>query len=152
MIQRKQTLFLLLLVCTGIAFLFTPDSYVTSNGNTTEVTLLPPDAATGLKSTIWHILAIVLNFTIITLAFITVFLYKKRTLQVKLCYILMLLTLVITVITSYAPLIIISHEDLVIKNSGFAPLIGVIGMMASYLAALFVKKDIELLRNADRIR
>lgn len=112
MIQRKQTLFLLLSLFASVALFL----YLREN-----------------------IIGIIINAIAALLALITVFLYKKRTLQVKLSYALMLLQLAITVIVSFGLL-------------GITSIIGIIGAIAAYFAAFYIKKDIELLKSADRIR
>ena len=150
MIQRKQTLFLFLLFVTGIGLLFVPSNTVTLNKTLTGIALLPYHSV-EFDSTAWHFLAIALNFIAIVLAFITVFLYKKRSLQIKFCYVLMLLELSITLVTSFSPLVVKS-ELILVESTGFGSLIGIIGMMSAYLAARLIKKDIELLKSADRIR
>jgi len=150
MIQRKQTLFLLLLICMGIALLFTPSNTVTTNGQSSGISLLPC-SSTDFSTNSWHLLAMSLNFIAIVLAFITIFIYKKRALQIKLCYILMLIELVITLLSSFCPLVEKS-ELVLVESTGFGSLIGIIGMMSAYLAARLINKDIELLKSAERIR
>jgi hypothetical protein len=93
----------------------------------------------------------VLNGTAILLGLITIFLYTRRPLQVRLCFVLMLLQLTLTLILSLCHLAVDS-EALSISGSGFAIIISTIGMISAYLAARLIKKDIELLRSADRIR
>jgi hypothetical protein len=151
MIQRKQTLFLLLLVCSGIALLFVPGNLVLMNESSVPVTLFFLQSS-ELVSSSWHYLATLFNFVAILLGLICIFLYKKRNLQIKMCYALMLIELVITVVCSYAYLVVKNDALFTVKNTHYGSMIGVVGMMAAYLAARFVKKDIELLRNADRIR
>jgi hypothetical protein len=150
MIQRKQTLFLLALVLTGVALFFVPANTVTVNGQTHGLSLAPSSSSEYTTSA-WHSLAIVLNGTAILLGLITIFLYTRRPLQVRLCFVLMLLQLTLTLILSLCHLAVDS-EALSISGSGFAIIISTIGMISAYLAARLIKKDIELLRSADRIR
>ncbi|MBX3163702.1 MAG: DUF4293 family protein [Bacteroidetes bacterium] len=117
MIQRKQTLFLLLsLLASGALFFYT---------NKTEFIGMTFNALAAL------------------LALITIFLYKKRTLQVKLSYVLMLLQLAITLLVSFTS---------ISSNSELASIIGIVGAMGAYFAVRYIKKDIALLKSADRIR
>lgn len=117
MIQRKQTLFLLLSIFASGALFF----YLSET----------------------KILGMAINACAALLAFVAIFIYKKRALQVKLCYALMLLQLTITLLVSFSS---------ISSNSELASIIGVVGMMSAYFAAYFIKKDIELLKSADRIR
>ena len=124
MIQRKQTLFLLLsLFASGILFF-----YLNEN---------------KLQSNILHYVGISVNLIASLLALITIFLFKKRTLQVKLSYALMLLQLALTLIISFTS---------TSSNSGLASIIGIVGAMGAYFAVRYIKKDIEILKSADRIR
>jgi hypothetical protein len=150
MIQRKQTLFLILTVLSGAALLSVPSNTVNINTNIQNVSLLPLNMP-GLHSTSGHLAAIVINFGGLILSFITIFLYKKRELQLKLCYALMVLWLVLASMISFCPFVI-TTEVISVQNNYMGSILGIIGMLASYMAAKFVRKDIELLKSADRIR
>jgi len=150
MIQRKQTLFLLLLVFTSIALAIVKCNILDVTGAKIGVSIfvIPAD---NLQPSIWSYLAAGIDVISLTLAFLTIFLYKNRNLQVRLCYVLMLLQLSLTLIVSFCPMIVIG-DTIKYENSGMASIIGVVGMMSAYLAAFYVKRDIELLKSADRIR
>ncbi len=151
MIQRKQTLFLLLVVFSTLALVMIPCNYVILDGNTFGVSLFSLYTA-KLTGTFWHSAGMILNVASLALALITIFLYKQRVLQVRLCFILMLLEVSITLIVSLCPIVVKTEGISSIENSGIASIVGVIGMMSAYLAARYIKKDIELLKSADRIR
>lgn len=151
MIQRKQTLFLFLLVLLGIALLFFPASTVLTNTGTTDVYLVPIDHP-ALTSTTGHLTAIALNFIGLILTFVVIFLYQRRELQLKLCYGLMILWLILTLMISFCPFVAKTETVLSVQNTYFGTILGVIGMLTSYLAARFIKKDIELIKSSDRIR
>lgn len=115
MIQRKQTLFLLLsLSASGALFFYLGNS-----------------------------IGIGINAVAALLALIAIFLYKKRSLQVKLSYALMLFQLGVTLIVSLSA---------VSYNPDLASIIGIVGAMGAYFAVRYIKKDIALLKSADRIR
>jgi len=151
MIQRKQTLFLLLVVFSALALVMIPCNYIVHNGSTLGVSLFSL-YTTELTGTVWHYTGMILDGVSLTLALITIFLYKQRVLQVRLCFLLMLLELGVTLIVSFCPMVEKTEGITSIENSGIASIIGVIGMMSAYLAARYIKKDIELLKSADRIR
>lgn len=150
MIQRKQTLFLLLSALSGLGLLFIPCYYVFLNAGKLDVFLVPVVSG-EVQSGQGHLAAVGINFTALVLAFITLFLYQKRELQVKLCYAQIVLWLTLTLMLSFCPFIN-APEGIHVQNTYFAIPISVIGMVGAYFAARFIKKDIDLLKSADRIR
>lgn len=150
MIQRKQTLFLLALFFAALSLTVINCNFLDVRGAKTGVSLLIiPNQ--DLKPSIWHYLGGGIDLIILLLSVITIFLFKNRELQIKLCYVLMLLQLALTAVVSFCPVVDLQGY-ITYENSGLASIIGIIGMMAAYLAARFIKKDIELLKSADRIR
>lgn len=150
MIQRKQTLFLILFIFTSVANLFLPCNYLSDGQNSLGVSFLSTHSSQVIPN-VWHYIGLIIDLLVLTLSFVTIFLFKKRHLQVKLCYALMLLQLGFTCIVSFAPTVL-KPENRALENSGVATIIGVIGILAAYFAAFYIKKDIELLKSADRIR
>ena len=65
MIQRKQTLFLLEVVFLAIALLFVPSNIIVKPNTSVNLYLLPPGNA--YESSIWHDLAMYLNFICLVL-------------------------------------------------------------------------------------
>ncbi len=150
MIQRKQTLFLLQLIFLSVSLLFIPIQFIVMPSNNINVYLLP---LSGLyQSTAGHFAAIIINGFAIILALITIFLFKKRTLQLKLCYILIMLFLLLIGMLAFCPFVEIKENIFEIKTNVFGYIIFSVGALSAYLAARFIKKDIELLKSTDRIR
>lgn len=150
MIQRKQTLFLIELIFLASALLFVPTNIILTPADAFNVYLLP---STGnFISTSWHLLAIGLNAACLALAVVSVFLFKKRLLQIKLCYVQLVLWLGLAGILGAMPLVVMNGDITEIQNNyvGFA--ISLCAVIAAFLAARFIKKDIDLLKSADRIR
>jgi hypothetical protein len=151
MIQRKQTLFLFASAFLGVALLFIPVGTVTTNKGVTDILLIPlnnPD----LTSTTGHQAAITINFITLILSFVTVFLYSKRELQIKFCYVLMLLWLVLGLMCALCPFVVKTETVVAVIVGYWGPILSFLGIVCSVMAARFVKKDIELLKSADRIR
>ena len=151
MIQRKQTLFLFASAFLGVALLFIPVGSVTTGKGITDVFLIPltnPD----LTSTTGHQAAITLNFVNLILAFVTVFLYSKRELQIKFCYVMLLLWLVLGLMTALCPFVVKTETVVSVSIGYWGPILSFLGIVCSLMAARFIKKDIELLKSADRIR
>lgn len=151
MIQRRQTLFLLQLVFLGIALLFVPLGTV-SSATASESIFLVPFRIPEFQSTIGHSTAIFLNFACLILAFTTIFFYKKRELQIKLCYLQMILWLILGLMIAFCPFVQKTENIISVQSNYFGSIICIVSILAAYLAARNVKKDIDLLKSADRIR
>lgn len=151
MIQRKQTLFLFQLIFLGIALMFLPVKNATIAGQTLNPTLVPI-AVEGAESTVGHMTAIFINFGGLILTFVTVFLYKRRKVQVKLSYTLLVLWLVLTLMILFCPFVKTTVGPVTEESNYFGVIVGIFSMLAAYLSARYIKKDIELLKSADRIR
>jgi hypothetical protein len=151
MIQRKQTLFLFLLIFLGIALLFIPCAYVINNGISHPVVLVPLEQQ-PFHSTAGHMAAIGLNFIMLVISAITIFLYRRRGLQVKLCYLLAVLWLVLTLMLAFCPFILTRDASETVETNYLASVTGALAIAGAILAARYIKKDIELIKSADRIR
>ncbi|MBA2611351.1 MAG: DUF4293 family protein [Bacteroidetes bacterium] len=149
MIQRKQTLFLIELIFLGLSFLFVPCQTILTKTSATNIYLMP---LVDFQSTTGHLAAIILNFIGLVLATFTIFSFKKRELQVKLCYAQLVLWLIIIAMILFCPFVVRIESILEIQVHYFVIAIGLFAVIAAYLAAHFIKKDIELLKSADRIR
>jgi len=149
MIQRKQTLFLLQLVLFSVAMLFVPHQLIYTKLKVNYLCLVP---LVDFTSTAGHLAAIALNFLGLVVALVTIFLFKKRELQIKLCYALMVVWVVILAMIIFCPFVMDNTEIIEIKKNYFGYLCCGFGIVAGYFAIKFIKKDIELLKSADRIR
>ncbi|MBL7911935.1 MAG: DUF4293 family protein [Bacteroidia bacterium] len=149
MIQRKQTLFLIELIFLGLSLLFVPCQTILTKTSATNIYLMPLET---FQSTAGHLTAVILNFIGIVLATFTIFSFKKRELQVKLCYAQLVLWIVVTAMMLFCPFVVQTEGILEVQKQYFIIGIGLFALIAAYLAAHFVKKDIELLKSADRIR
>jgi uncharacterized membrane protein (DUF485 family) len=146
MIQRKQTLFLLQVAFLALCFLFVPIQFV-NQPNPAQATLLPSG-----NSTPGHLAAVGLNAMGLMLAIVTIFLFKRRELQIKLCYVLMAIYIILPFMMAFCPFIAINAEPRSFETNMFGYIISAVNVLAAYLAARFVKRDIDLIKSADRIR
>lgn len=151
MIQRVQTLFLLELAFLSISLFFIPVQYINSDAQEIAVSFLPISAG-GFTSTLGHSAAIAINFICLVIAFATIFLYRKRELQVKLSYTLMFLYLVLIGMLALCPFVNVDSSIATVSSNAFGYIILSVSLVSAFLAAKFVKKDIELLKSTDRIR
>ena len=149
MIQRKQSLFLIQIIFLGLSLLFVPCQNIFTKTVVTNVYLAP---LTEYQSTLGHLFAVALNFLGLILATITLFTFKKRELQIKLCYALMTIWMILIGMMLLCPFVVKTEEMIEVKINYFVVAIGAFSVLAAFLAARFIKKDIELLKSADRIR
>ena len=130
MIQRIQTIYLLLIACLMIVLLFVP-----------------------VSNNISYSWVLSLNAGIVALlSGITIFLYKQRKLQIKLCNVilglLVLFYVFIFVFNLDLPLNV-SIRDLGFSYTALFPFIAII---FDFLAIRGIKKDEKLVRSMDRLR
>lgn len=150
MIQRKQTLFLVQIAFLAISLLFVPVQFF-GIPTSLHVKLLPLNGEV-YSSTSGHMAAIALNFAGLVLALATIFLYKNRALQVKLCYVILIIYLVIPAMVALCPFIEMKGVAQDTDKNIFAYIISAVNVVSAYFAARFVKKDIDLIKSSERIR
>jgi len=150
MIQRVQTLFLLQLIFLSVSLFFIPVQFIVTGNNHINIYFLP--IGVMFHSTAGHIAAIAINSLAILIALVTIFLFKKRELQLKLCYALVLFYIVLIGMIAFCPFAEKQENISQIKTNAFGYVICSVCIISAYLAARFVKKDIELLKSTDRIR
>ncbi len=151
MIQRKQTLFLLQLIFLNVSLFFLPLQIILSKTNPVPVFLRPLTDGT-YHSSLGHIAAISINALAIIMALVTIFTFKKRALQVKLCYVLILLYVILIAMFAFCPFVSKNENIVAIQTNAFGYIICSVSILSAFLASVFIKKDIELLKSTDRIR
>ncbi|MDT8411305.1 MAG: DUF4293 domain-containing protein [Vicingaceae bacterium] len=159
MIQRIQSLFLLVIALSGVVFLFTPileiinyESFYTMDAF--NVFEMENNVKNPLKSNIG---LAVMSIIITLLSGIIIFLYKNRPLQIKLSKLLiLLLALELAALFFYSDaaksFLSTPTEDQVSISYKIGVVIPIISIIFAYLTIRFIKKDDELVRSADRLR
>lgn len=149
MIQRIQTVFLILAIAFAVAFLFVPFGYAPIVDDATHQSGLAPLTATDF----WVL--IIPTVVAIVLMVITIFLYRNYPLQKK-CAILSAIALLATIgVVIYA--VVTPYVDLdpsvtvaTVWGGGGLLLVGaLIGVVAAYR---YISKDQRLIRSYDHIR
>ena len=149
MLQRIQTVYLLIVAILMIVAMSLPvGNFIAADMSLTEFTNLALVSAEGVKDyTPWAMFAVLIITAIITL--VTIFLYKKRMLQIRLT----LFTSVMLI--GYYVLLVL----FIIKFKGemsFAPswsiCIPIVCIVFNYLAIRGIGKDEMLVRAYDRLR
>ena len=162
MIQRRQTIFMLLTAILSALLFFMPLMSFEANGEVMHFTIFGiqnPIEMISLSTTYtWPLVVLVILMTVDPI--VTMLLYKKRELQVRLCHLNMLLNIVfIGLVFVYYESdllgVIIAVED-DIYNLDVAYFIGMalplVNLVLEVLAIRGIKKDIELLKSVDRLR
>lgn len=154
MIQRIQTLYLLIIVALLVVMLFVPLAWFASEAGMFNLYAFSLQSADGsfAQSTVYLGILLVLSAL---LPLLTIFLYRRRLLQIRLCVVEMVF-LVGTVIMEaiYYFLSRRVFSELALHNQGFKPAIvlPIVALFFTFLAAQAIFRDEMLVRSADRIR
>jgi hypothetical protein len=137
MIQRVQSLLLIVVILCGVCLVLFP--FVSYEGSEPLFLRNPANIAP------------IGNYLSIITALIALFSYKRRKLQVNLCYVIMLFNL-----TLFSTVLCLTNQ---LYNHGlekatflFPTYLILVAIIAAFWAGIFIKKDEELVRSADRIR
>jgi len=162
MIQRRQTIFMLLTAILGAVLFFMPLASFEAGGYVMKFTIFgiqnPIDTLTLSKSYTWPLIVLTILMTIVPI--FTIFKYKKRELQVKLCHLNMLLNIIfIGIVFLYYDNDI---KEVIAAVEGdtyefdvayfFGMALPLVNLVLEILAIRGIKKDIELLKSVDRLR
>lgn len=154
MIQRIQSLYLFLIAAFVGAMFFLPLAWFAGEAGAFELhafALVTADGET-LHDTIY--LGILLAASCV-LPLVTIFLYRRRLLQIRLCCVEMVLLLGCVAMEGvYYYLGRRAFADLAFHTQGFKPAIAlpIVCLLFAYLAAKAIFRDELLIRESDRIR
>ncbi len=145
MIQRSQSIFLLIVVVISGVLLKVPvyelHDFVAADsiGKVTTFNIMD------------NTLLVILNSAIGILAFITIFLYKWRNVQIRFCNINLLLTCLMIALLFFVADTMSSNmnQRVQYRYGSYLPLIELVFL---FLASRAVKKDDDLVKSADRLR
>jgi len=148
MIQRIQTIFLLGVVILSAVLLKLPVYMIqpAASANSPEVA---PEIHSVLLSS--NALLLIVNCAIGVVAFVTIFLYKNRNLQIRLGNLGILLTCALIGLLIFSADSISSGTNQVVHYS-FGEYLPMVELLLFFLAVRKIKKDEELVRSADRLR
>ena len=148
MIQRIQTLFLLLVAALAASLFFMP-VFITK---TTSAALPVQAVPFTIQSTLWTSIVVALSGLV---ALVSIFLYRKRQRQMLFCRLNMLFIIAAIGLilqasdTSSLPNPASQHVTIEYSFAVYFPLLQII---FDWLALRFIKKDEDLVRSADRLR
>ena len=148
MIQRIQTLFLLLVAALAASLFFMP-VFITK---TTSAALPVQAVPFTIQSTLWTSIVVALSGLV---ALVSIFLYRKRQRQMLFCRLNMLFIIAAIGLilqasdTSSLPNPASQHVTIEYSFAVYFPLLQII---FDWLALRFIKKDEDPVRSADRLR
>jgi hypothetical protein len=153
MIQRIQTIYLFLSLMLIALILFIPIAQLTYNGEhfTTFRATGFYDIASG-KFSVRTLSVVILLVVIISLYFISIFLYKKRILQLRICIINIILLIGLVAIFIYHVVFFVQRIPGVNWMPGLSFILPPIAIILTWLALRGIRKDEMLIRLSDRIR
>ncbi len=147
MIQRIQSVLLLDVVIVSILLLVFP--FVKYENLFNEFTLRvvnQPFCGT------WYYVAEALNALILILALATIFLFKNRPLQFKLANLIALLSAGLLAVLLFTDVVKVESFLGGEKQVQWPSYLPIVAMFSAFVAGMFIKKDENLVRSADRIR
>ena len=155
MIQRIQTLYLLLATVLMSLTLFLPLATIVQGGNELVLKAFTIDGTLGFETTLPLYLGLLLVLPTL-LPLVTLFLYKKRLLQIRLCVseiVLLVGSILFIALYCYRLCDVLSEvmKDLVF-TLGIASLMPVVAIVPIVLAIRGIARDEALVRSLDRIR
>ena len=152
MIQRIQTLYLLLATALMSLTLFLPLATILQGGNELIVKAFTLSGVEGVEGSLPLYLGVLLAITT-ALLLVIVFLYKRRLLQIRLCVSAIVLLLgSATLIGLYCYRLCDIWAGESIFTLGFASLMPVVAIILVALAIRGIARDEALVRSLDRIR
>ena len=155
MIQRIQTLYLLLATALMSLTLFLPLATIWEGGNEMVVKAFFADGEMGFKAPLPIYMGIVLTAATL-LPLVTIFLFKKRLVQIRLCVsaiVLLLGSAGFIALYCYRLCDVLSEMFTNLNFTlGFASLMPVVTIIPVVLAISGIAKDEALVRSLDRIR
>ena len=150
MIQRIQSLYLLIVVILNSLLFILPLNEMNTNNGILKLSILGlSNSKTGLYTELFPLLA--LTIIIILIALFTIFLYKNRKIQMRLSLYNSVLGLSLSFLAIYYASQIANSNQ---TSLGFSVglLIPIIGSIISFLAFKAIQKDDKLVKSIDRIR
>jgi len=151
MIQRIQSLYLLLSTALLIAVLFIPFGVFQTSYGACEYTAFSIAGIAGKSALpLWSLPLLTLLSSV--LAFITIFLYKKRDLQIRLCLINSLLIAILSMAAAAILYMVKSDMFLAEFKIGVGFLLPIVALLLNFMAMKAIKKDEKLVKSWDRIR
>jgi hypothetical protein len=155
MIQRIQTVFLFLAAIFAGVLFFSPIAAFEHGAEVMKFTVLGVNNQVDAQyfNAIYTLPLLVLTILVVAIPMVTIFMYKKRELQLKLSSLNIFLNAALCgLIFLYYASDVEKRVDIETVSYMFGTYIPLINMVLSVLAMRWIKKDIDLLKSVDRLR
>ncbi|HEY5499015.1 MAG TPA: DUF4293 domain-containing protein [Bacteroidales bacterium] len=150
MIQRIQSLYLLLITALLIAVLFLPFGVFQTSHGAFEYTAFSIGGDAGkLALPLWFLP--ILSILSAALAFVTIFLFKKRKIQIRLCLLNSLLMVSLSLVVAVI-LFLFKNNSPSDFAVGFGLPLPMISIILNFMAIKAIRKDESLVKSWDRMR
>ena len=147
MIQRIQTLFLLLAGAAFAALLVYP--FATSAPSGSDMQNIFADGSYSIQD---NLMLEILVLAGILLSFVNIFLFKKRKIQMRIGYLLMILSILIPLVAYlYFTNQVSTLSDAPVQD-GPGVFLPIASLVFAILANYFIRKDEKIVRSMDRLR
>lgn len=149
MIQRIQSLFLLGVIILSVLLYFLPVyGFSELAGASVDSGATRPVKDLTIAN---NTLLMILNGAIAAFSLLGIFLYKNRSLQMRVCRLNILLTCVLMVLLYFAADTLSSgmNQQIHFRYGAYLPFFDILFL---FLANFYIRKDDELVRSADRLR
>jgi hypothetical protein len=146
MIQRIQSVYLLLVVVISALLFFIPLFYFENGAAGADVAITRTSFSIATNAFL-----LILNCAIGAIAFVTIFLYRKRPVQIRSCNLTMVLICILIGLLFYTADALMNgmNQRAHYQFGSYLPLMQ---LVFTFLAARGIKKDEALVRSADRLR
>lgn len=162
MIQRIQSIYLLVAMVSGFGLFLTAINTLTTNGLEFNFSLFGLHQTQGVSINYQSnsMALMVLNILFIALSILAIFMFKKRKRQILIANISIVTLIALCVsafvysnthLTKIADVLRIP-PNMISINYGIGALFPIVAIVFTFLAIRAIKKDEELVRSADRIR
>lgn len=150
MIQRIQSIFLLLISLITVLCFITPFQLI----NTYNVCYILNLNISALpdKTNSYIYLPFILNCIILLFTLFSIFLFKKRKLQMRLCSLIAILSGFLSFFFLSPLYIQIKDDHNALVNYTYSTFLPFVNIVFAFIAKRFIKNDEELVKSADRIR
>ena len=148
MIQRLQTIFLLVVFVNAFILFFIPFAEYKSINESIFVSLFP-NKLYEQNYLIIFLLALI-NSSLLFFSATAIIFFKKRTIQIKLSYLLIVLN--VSLLFSLFLLNVTPIKSEVKQTYLYPAFLPILSIIACFVAIHKIKKDEELVRSADRLR
>jgi hypothetical protein len=148
MIQRVQTLFLLGIALLSLLLLVLPFEQINVGDTRYFLNLMPGCLKQMVKPFIY--VPIALNGIIFALSVYTIFKFKRRKKQMKFAQLLMVFSALL--MGNLFTMNFLKTDATAVIDYRVAAFIPAVNIILAFLARMFIKKDEDLVKSADRIR